>query len=76
MKLLLDENVSERIIPKINDLYPGSAHIKTFEMAHADDATIWNLAIEHGFVIASKDSDFHQRSLIFGASPLTRPRNL
>jgi predicted nuclease of predicted toxin-antitoxin system len=38
-------------------------------MAQADDATIWNLAVEYGFVIVSKDSDFHQRSLIFGAPP-------
>ncbi|MCZ6681001.1 MAG: DUF5615 family PIN-like protein, partial [Candidatus Poribacteria bacterium] len=30
MKLLCDENLSFRIIPKIADLYPASAHVKGF----------------------------------------------
>lgn len=28
MKLLLDENLSDRIITQITDLYPNSAHVK------------------------------------------------
>jgi predicted nuclease of predicted toxin-antitoxin system len=32
MKLLLDENLSDRIIPKIIDLYPNSQHVKTLEL--------------------------------------------
>ncbi|WP_338022999.1 DUF5615 family PIN-like protein [Argonema galeatum] len=28
MKLLLDENLSDRIIHRIIDLYPDSAHVK------------------------------------------------
>jgi predicted nuclease of predicted toxin-antitoxin system len=29
MKLLLDENLSDRIVDKIIDLYPDSQHVKT-----------------------------------------------
>ncbi|WP_445635077.1 hypothetical protein NSTC745_06980 [Nostoc sp. DSM 114161] len=29
MKLLLDENLSDRIISQIVDLYPDSVHVKT-----------------------------------------------
>jgi predicted nuclease of predicted toxin-antitoxin system len=28
MKLLLDENLSDRIVPRIADLYPDSQHVK------------------------------------------------
>ncbi|WP_272937136.1 hypothetical protein [Scytonema sp. HK-05] len=30
MKLLLDENLSDEIIPKIIDLYPNSEHVTRF----------------------------------------------
>ena len=32
MKLLLDENLSDRIVYKIIDLYPGSEHVKTLSL--------------------------------------------
>ena len=35
----------------------------------ADDTTVWSFAKENGFAIVSKDSDFHQRSLVFGHPP-------
>ena len=40
MKLLLDENLSDRIINKIVDLYPDSAHVKAFALTNTDDALI------------------------------------
>ncbi len=69
MKLLLDENLSDRIIPQIVDLFPDSSHVKTHGLLRADDSSIWAFAEEHGLTIVSKDSDFHQRSLVFGAPP-------
>jgi predicted nuclease of predicted toxin-antitoxin system len=59
MKLLLDENLSDRIIYKILDLYPGSKHVKTVGLINTDDAQIWEYAKINGFLIVSKDSDFH-----------------
>jgi predicted nuclease of predicted toxin-antitoxin system len=32
----------------------------------ADDDTVWVYAIRHGFMIVSKDADFHQRSFVLG----------
>ena len=34
-----------------------------------DDEAIWQLALEQGFVIVSKDSDFLRRSLLRGHPP-------
>ncbi len=69
MKLLLDENLSDRIIQRITDLYPDSTHVKTVGLTNTDDVVIWEYAKEHDFVIVSKDSDFHQRSLVYGHPP-------
>jgi len=69
VKLLLDENLSDRIIPSIVDLYPDSEHVKALGLTNTDDTLIWNYAKANGFVIVSKDSDFHQRSLLYGHPP-------
>ncbi len=69
MKLLLDENLSDRIIYRIIDLYPNSAHVKTIGLINTDDAIIWEYAKTNEFTILSKDSDFHQRSLLYGHPP-------
>ena len=69
MKLLRDENLSDRIVPQILDLYPDSAHVKSHLLVQTDDGLIWSFAQRYGFTIVSKDSDFHQRSLLFGHPP-------
>jgi hypothetical protein len=69
MKLLLDENLSDRIVKTIIDLYPDSTHVKTVGMSKTEDIVIWQYAKGNDFVIVSKDSDFHQRSLLYGHPP-------
>ncbi len=69
MKLLLDENLSDRIIHRIIDLYPDSAHVKTLALINTDDSIIWEYAKLNDFMIVSKDADFHQRSLLYGHPP-------
>lgn len=69
MKLLLDENISDRIVQGIADSFPGSAHLKSVGLEEADDRIIWDWAKDHGFAIASKDTDFYQRAIVFGHPP-------
>ena len=69
MKLLLDENLSDRIVNRIVDLYPNSRHVKTLALTNTDDAIIWEYAKANDFAIVSKDADFHQRSLVYGHPP-------
>jgi len=69
VKLLLDENLSDQIIPKVVDFYPDSDHVKNLRLANTDDIVIWNYAKVNDFVLVSKDSDFHQRSLLYGHPP-------
>ncbi len=69
MKLLLDENLSDRIVPQIVDLFPASAHVKALALARADDARIWSWAKENAFVLVSKDIDFAARAIALGHPP-------
>ena len=69
MKLLLDENLSDKIVPNIMDLYPNSVHVKALGLTNTDDSIIWDYAKENDYVIVSKDSDFHQRSILYGHPP-------
>jgi predicted nuclease of predicted toxin-antitoxin system len=69
VKLLLDENLSDRMVSQILDLYPESGHVKQLGLSQTNDTLIWSFAREHGYTIVSKDADFHQRSLVFGHPP-------
>lgn len=68
-KLLLDQNLSHRLIPRIVQSYPGSMHVQTVGLAAASDEVVWTYAREQGLIITSKDADFHQRSFVRGAPP-------
>ena len=50
MKLLLDENLSDRIVYRIIDLYPSSNHVKTLALTNTDDSIIWEYAKANNFV--------------------------
>jgi predicted nuclease of predicted toxin-antitoxin system len=69
MKLLLDQNLSRKLVPQIETLYPGSVHITSVLPEDAEDRDIWLYAKENGFTIVTKDDDFEQRSILLGSPP-------
>lgn len=69
MKLLLDQNVSHRLVQTLADLFPDSEHVRNVGLKDADDEAIWQHAKHDGFIIVSKDTDFHQRSVLLGHPP-------
>lgn len=69
MKLLLDENLSRRIVPFLQAVYPGSSQVALLNLEGASDSEIWQYAKNNGFVIVSRDSDFQERSLVAGHPP-------
>ena len=58
MKLLLDENLSRRVVPFILEAYPESTQIALLGMEQADDQAVWAYAKQNGFVIVTRDSDY------------------
>jgi predicted nuclease of predicted toxin-antitoxin system len=69
VKLLLDQNLSFRIAENLMALHPDSSHVRLVGLERVDDEAIWNFAQANGYVIVSKDSDFHQRSFLRGFPP-------
>lgn len=69
MKLLFDQNLSFKLVRLLDDIYPDSMHVRDLDLLEADDEVIWRYAVEHKLVIVSKDSDFHQMSLLRGHPP-------
>jgi len=69
MKLLLDQNLSWRLVGELTDLFPRSMHVREAGLDQAGDDFVWEYARREGFMILSKDSDFQQRSVLYGAPP-------
>ncbi len=69
MKLLLDQNLSYRLLEKLKPVYPGSTQVRTVGLDQSDDLAIWQYAKEQDFVIVTKDSDFHELGLLYGNLP-------
>lgn len=69
MKLLLDQNLSHRLVSALEDVFPGSLHVRLLGMAEADDLTIWNYASSQDLVIVTQDSDYSDWNKLRGAPP-------
>ena len=69
MKLLLDENLSRRIVPFLQQNYPDSSQVVLLGLQAATDAEIWEFAKTQGYVVVSRDADFADLSLLKGAPP-------
>lgn len=58
MKLLLDENLSPRLVSRLVELYGEIVHVRDVGLQKADDRTIWAWAKEHEHSIVTADADF------------------
>lgn len=69
VKLLLDQNVSHRLVGRLSNLYPGSTHVRSVSLHEAEDSEVWQYALDNDLTIVTKDSDFHIRSILDGHPP-------
>ncbi len=69
MKLQLDQNLSPRLIEQLAEIYPGSTHVQSAGLDRASDEAVWDYARQNDYLIVTKDSDFHERSLLLGPPP-------
>lgn len=68
-KLLFDQNLSHRLVRLLADAYPDCEHVRNVGLKEASDPEVWEFARDNDYTIVSKDSDFHQRSLLYGFPP-------
>lgn len=69
MKLLFDQNLSHKLVRRLADLFPDSVHVREVGLKEAGDPLVWTYAKDNGLMVVSKDSDFHQRSFLYGYPP-------
>ena len=69
MKLLLDQNVSYRLVKKIELIFPESQHVSKLGLLNKPDLDIWEFARREDYVIVTFDSDYYDLSLTKGQPP-------
>ncbi|MGI8990797.1 MAG: DUF5615 family PIN-like protein [Bryobacteraceae bacterium] len=69
MKLLLDENLSPRVVPRLDSLFPGLIHVRDVGLKQADDQGIWEWAKANVFTVVTTDGDFVALAHRFGWPP-------
>ncbi len=69
-RLLLDQNLSHHLVPRLVDVYPDALHVRDLGMAAASDADVWQKAQAEGRIIVTKDSDFNELTLLGGAAKI------
>ncbi len=69
MKLLFDENLSPKMVEALADVFPDSAHVDRIGLGGGSDDDVWRYAKDNGFMLVSKDSDFYEKSILYGHPP-------
>jgi len=69
VKLLFDQNISFRIIQKIQNTFHDSKQIRSLNLENATDTDIWEYSKIHNFSIVTFDADFSDIANIKGNPP-------
>jgi predicted nuclease of predicted toxin-antitoxin system len=69
VKLLLDENLSPRLLRQIDDLSADSVHVRSVGLEQTPDREIWEFARSNGFAILTADADFQDLAVSLGHPP-------
>lgn len=68
-KLLFDNNVSHRILPRIANIFPASKHVVLVNLDESSDLEVWKFGKSNQFTIVTKDSDFNDLVILKGVPP-------
>ena len=69
MRLLFDEQLSEELCRLLQDVFPGSLHVRQIGAGGFSDVAVWHLSRERECLLVTKDEDFHRLSVLRGAPP-------
>ena len=70
MKLLLDANISWRLLSSLKNHFSNCLHVDNIEISiPASDTEIWNYALANNLVIVTNDDDFLNFSNMKGFPP-------
>ena len=69
MKLLLDENISYKLVNRMQELFPGINHVLNLQLNSIDDKIIFQFAKKNDFAIVTFDEDYFTLSVLNGFPP-------
>lgn len=69
MRLLFGQNLSPVLVRRLQDCYPGSAHVLHLGLAEADDRDVWSYCRDERMLIVTKDADFGELAMLQGPPP-------
>ncbi len=69
MKLLLDENLSRRLVSFLVHDYPGSSQVSLLSLEQSSDMALWQYAKQENYVIVTRDADFQEIAMVHGHPP-------
>lgn len=69
MKLLLDQNISFRLVAKLSKDFPGTNQVKSLGPENSSDKEIWEFARDNDAAILTFDADFYDYSVVWGHPP-------
>lgn len=67
--IVLDENLSTRLVNRLKDLFPDLVHVEVLGMKGKRDSEIWLYGKLHRCVIITTDRDYYDLALKKGAPP-------
>jgi predicted nuclease of predicted toxin-antitoxin system len=56
VKLLLDHNISHKLVARLADVFPGSTQTVT-ELGRTNDPQLWLIAQTNDYILVTKDRD-------------------
>jgi predicted nuclease of predicted toxin-antitoxin system len=69
VSLLFDENLSRKLVSRLNDLFPGSTHVALVGLQERPDIDVWEYAAGMRLAIVTADADFYQIASTRGFPP-------
>ncbi len=69
MKLSFDQNISYRILKKLERTYPASDQVKKLGLENPTDIELWEYARINSYAIVTFDSDFMDIANLKGHPP-------
>jgi predicted nuclease of predicted toxin-antitoxin system len=69
MKLLLDNNLSPKLVAQLANTYPDCEHVARVGLDTARDLDVWQYAGQNGYCLVTKDADFNELIASKGLPP-------
>jgi predicted nuclease of predicted toxin-antitoxin system len=69
VKLLLDHNISHKLVARLADVFPGSTQTRLLNLGRTNDPQLWLIAKTNDYIFVTKDRDVAELAVLRGTPP-------